>query len=53
MLTIKNNKTDSKSIPDEVLEKELSELLSSLPDDVMLELLTDFGLTGDGGEHAE
>ena len=34
--------------PDEVMEEELSELLASLPDDVMLTLLTEFGLTEGG-----
>ena len=38
--------------PDEIMEEELSGLLSSLPDDVMLELLTEFGLAREGDGNA-
>jgi hypothetical protein len=36
---------DYPGIPEEIMEEELSGLLASLPDDVMLELLTEYGLT--------
>ena len=38
--------------PEEIMEEELSGLLSSLPDDVMLELLMEFGLTREGDGNA-
>ena len=42
------NSDGEEAFPSEVMEEELSELLASLPDDVMLTLLTDFGLTEEG-----
>ena len=48
MKSTNDTKNEAAGIPEEVDEEGLADLLTSLPDDVMLTLCTSFGLTEEG-----